>query len=103
MATFTSEVLLMFSATKRLGTIAIIAGVINALMGVFILTFIDGLKLTFAQVFSVCVYVVTVSIVLLLLGAALFGLGDDLNLMSDANANEITKLKKRVDTLENMQ
>ena len=93
----------MFSATKRLGTIAIIAGVINALMGVFILTFIDGLKLTFAQVFSVCVYVVTVSIVLLLLGAALFGLGDDLNLMSDANANEITKLKKRVDTLENMQ
>lgn len=93
----------MFATTKRLGTIAIIAGVINALMGVFILTFIDGLKLTFAQVFSVCVYVVTVSIVLLLLGAALFGLGDDLNLMSDANANEITKLKKRVDTLENMQ
>lgn len=93
----------MFATTKRLGTIAIIAGVINALMGVFILTFIDGLKLTFAQVFSVGVYVVTVSVVLLLLGAALFGLGDDLNLMSDANANEITKLKKRVDTLENMQ
>ena len=93
----------MFSNTKRLGTIAIIAGVVNALMGVFILTYIGNLKLTFAQQFSVGVYVGTVSLILLILGAALFGLGDDLNVSSDHQANEMAKLRKRVERLENMQ
>ena len=93
----------MFSSTKILGTLSIIAGVLNALMGVFILTYIDDLKLTFAQSFSAGTYVLTTSLILLLLGAALFGLGGDLNIYTDANANEIAKLKKRVERLENMQ
>ena len=92
----------MFSNIKRLGTIAIIGGVINIVMGIFIFTFLNNLKLTFAQVFSVGIYVATVSIILLILGAALFILGDDLNLNSDYNAREVSELKKRIDRLENM-
>ena len=93
----------MFSSTKIFGTLSIIAGVLNALMGLFIMTYIDDLKLTFAQTFSVGVYVGTTTLILLLLGAALFGLGGDLNIYTDANANEIAKLKKRVEYLENIQ
>ena len=93
----------MFSSTKILGTLSIIAGVINTLMGVFILTFIDDLKITFAQQFSAGVYVVTTTIILLLVGCALFGLGDSLNLSGDAHAADIGKLKKRVERLENMK
>ena len=93
----------MFSSTKILGTLSIIAGVLNALMGVFILTYIDDLKLTFAQSFSAGAYVITTSLILLLLGAALFGLGGDLNISTDSTAAKVADLKKRVERLENMQ
>lgn len=93
----------MFSNTKIFGTLSIIAGVLNALVGLFILTYIDDLKITFAQQFSVGVYVGTTTLILLLLGCAFFGLGENLNIHSDSTASQIAQLRKRVEQLENMK
>ncbi|MBR5529677.1 MAG: hypothetical protein IKU57_04295 [Oscillospiraceae bacterium] len=93
----------MFSNIKKLGGIAVTVGTANTLMGVFILTFISNLKLNFAQTFSISVYIVTLSVIFLVLGAAFFALGQDLNISTDSTAGEIAKLKKRVEQLENMQ
>ena len=90
----------MFASTKRIAIISLIAGAINALMGVFLLFFISASKLTWQQQFALSVYVVTASFILIAVGCALFGLGQDLNITTDANAAEVVKLKKRVDMLE---
>ena len=93
----------MFSNTKRLGAVAVILGVINIVMGIITTVYLNSMLLTFYQVFAAAAYILTTSVAFLVLGAALFSLGDDLNVTTDANANEVAKLKKRVDRLENMQ
>lgn len=91
----------MHSTTKGLSVISIILSVINALGTTMFFFYFSAEDLGFAMTFTCSIYLITSTVVSLILSVALFNLCKDLNFESEAKATQANKLSKRIKELEN--
>ena len=91
----------MYSTVKSLSVFSIILSVLNALATAMFFFYFSAEELGFAMTFTCTIYLVTSTVVSLLISAALFSLCKDLNLETEAKATQAHQLSKRIKDLEN--
>lgn len=91
----------MYSTAKKLSLVSIILAVFNAIATVLFFLYFAGSGLGFAMIFTCVLYLVTATVISLLMAIGLRSLCKDLNYESDYNAEKIHDLNKRVKELEN--
>ena len=90
----------MYSTTKRLSTLCVILAVIHAFMGIALIIYSTGYKLSFAVSFSLTAYIITSIISFICLSCGLRSLCSDLDLEYENRERENLALKKRIEALE---
>ena len=90
----------MYSTAKRLATLCVILAVIHAFMGIALIIYSTGFKLSFAIQFSLSVYIITSIISFICLSCGLRSLCNDLDLEYENREKANHALKKRIEALE---
>lgn len=91
----------MFSTVKKLSIASIILSAINIFVGIAAISYLVNTKIGFTAIFSLCLYICTASAILLCAGCALYSAAQDIRVENDYYLQQITDMKKRIDTLEN--
>ncbi len=91
----------MFSTVKKLSIASIILSAINIFVGIAVVSYLSTSKIGFTPIFSMCLYIGTGSAILLSAACALYSASQDIKVENDYYLQQITDLKKRVETLEN--
>ena len=90
----------MFSTANKLSVIGIILGVLNLIVAAMLLLYFRSAGLGFALTFCGIIYLVTTSVILMLLACGLRGAAQDMTLNDESYMSRITDLRKRVEYLE---
>ena len=90
----------MFSSANKLSVIGIVLGVLNLMIAALLLLYFTSAELGFALTFSAIVYLLTTSVILMLLACGLRGAAQDMMLNDEGYMSRITDLRKRVEYLE---
>ena len=90
----------MHGTVKNLATFCIIMAAIHAFMGIALIIYASGYKLSFATEFCLGCYIITSIVSFLVLGGSLRGLCGNLELEQEINIKEQNALKKRIEALE---
>ena len=92
----------MYTSLKTVSAITIIIGVINAIAAVLTVMMLAPFEaLTFTILVAIGAFMGLTSVVLLVIGIALWNLHGDFEAHIDSNYADYAALKKRVDALEN--
>jgi len=90
----------MLATTKKISLFCAVAAAVNIVIGVLLLLYFQTLKLGFAVVFCLSVYLITTSGILLGITCALRSTCTDINLDNESITKDIVSLRKRVQELE---
>ena len=90
----------MFSSANKLSVIGIILGVLNLMIAALLLLYFTSVELGFALTFCAIVYLLTTSVILMLVSCGLRGAAQDMMLNDEGYMSRITDLRKRVEYLE---
>ena len=90
----------MYSTAKWLSTFCVILAVIHAFMGIALIIYSTGYKLSFGISFSLSVYIITSILSFICLSCGLRSLCNDLDLEYENREKANLALKKRIEALE---
>ena len=91
----------MLATAKKISLFCAIAAAVNIVVGVLLLLYLQTVKLGFAVVFCLSMYLVTTSGILLGITCALRSASSDIVLDTEYLTKDIVSLKKKVHELEN--
>ena len=91
----------MFSTPRKIGTIGFIIAIVNIMALLLVFLFFAGQRqMEFYWKFILLMYVITVTVINLLLVIALRAFVQDSELESSNNAVQVKKLRERIEALE---
>ena len=90
----------MHNTLRNTSLFCLLLSIFNAVGAGLLFFFVGSENLGFTFEFSIIIYLVSGTLVLLLISIALRNLAQELELQEDFTMNEIARLKKSVETLE---
>ena len=92
----------MYTSLKTVSAVTIVIGVINAVAAVLTIMMLAPFEsFTFTLLVAIGAFMALTSIVLLVIGVALWNLHGDLEAHIDSNYEDYASMKKRLEALEN--
>lgn len=93
----------MFSTARKLGVTCCILAAINIAGLAMVTLLLIGQGLPFSWIFAILMYLISITVIGLLLTLGIRSIVQDLELESESTALQIKKLKERMDELEHKQ
>ena len=90
----------MYSTARKISTFSMILICINIAGAVLVTLLLMSQQLNFAQLFTLLLYLVTSTTILLLLTVSVRSMLQDLEIEYTTNLKQLKNLKEKVDTLE---